>query len=69
MVVKVYGPVRAACPQRVMVCLLELGVEFEVVPVDLQAGEQKQPHILARQVRNPYCLTILYKFTNIQLGV
>ncbi|KAM5558313.1 glutathione S-transferase F11-like [Rosa sericea] len=49
MVVKVYGPVRAACPQRVMVCLLEKGVEFEVVHVDLQAGEQKQPHILARQ--------------------
>ncbi|XP_004288578.1 PREDICTED: glutathione S-transferase F11-like [Fragaria vesca subsp. vesca] len=49
MVLKVYGPVRAACPQRVMVCLLELGVEFEIVPVDLQAGEQKQPHILARQ--------------------
>ncbi|XP_062004969.1 glutathione S-transferase F11-like [Rosa rugosa] len=49
MVVKVYGPVRAACPQRVMICLLEKGVEFEVVHVDLQAGEQKQPHILARQ--------------------
>ncbi|KAL6225735.1 hypothetical protein ACLB2K_004584 [Fragaria x ananassa] len=49
MVLKVFGPVRAACPQRVMVCLLELGVEFEIVPVDLQAGEQKQPHILARQ--------------------
>ncbi|XP_050379404.1 glutathione S-transferase F11-like [Argentina anserina] len=49
MVVKVFGPIRAACPQRVMACLLELGVEFEVVPVDLQAGEQKQPHILARQ--------------------
>lgn len=49
MVVKVFGPARAACPQRVMVCLLEKGVEFEVVDVDLEAGEQKQPHILSRQ--------------------
>lgn len=47
---KVYGPAQAACPQRVMVCLLEKGVEFEVVDVDLEAGEQKQPHILSRQV-------------------
>jgi glutathione S-transferase len=50
MVVKVFGPAKAACPQRVMVCLLEKGVEFEVVDVDLEAGEQKQPHILSRQV-------------------
>lgn len=47
---KVFGPAKAACPQRVMVCLLEKGIEFEVVEVDLEAGEQKQPHIISRQV-------------------
>lgn len=50
MVVKVYGPTAAACPQRVMACLLEKGVEFEVIHVDLEAGEQKRPEFLARQV-------------------
>ncbi|XP_058098135.1 glutathione S-transferase F11-like [Magnolia sinica] len=49
MVVKVYGPVRAACPQRVMACLFEKGVEFVVVEVDLQAGEHKKPNFLERQ--------------------
>ncbi|XP_031493897.1 glutathione S-transferase F10-like [Nymphaea colorata] len=49
MVVKVYGPARAACPQRVMACLLEKGIEFEIVSVDLDSGEQKKPDFLALQ--------------------
>ncbi|GAV61746.1 GST_C domain-containing protein/GST_N domain-containing protein [Cephalotus follicularis] len=49
MVVRVYGPVRAACPQRVMLCLLEKDVEFEIVSVDLDDGEQKRPEFLLRQ--------------------
>ena len=51
MAVKVYGPVRAACPQRVLVCLLEKDVEFEIVHVDLDQGEQKRQEFLLRQVR------------------
>ncbi|KAE8684678.1 Glutathione S-transferase F12 [Hibiscus syriacus] len=31
MVVKVHGPVTAACPQRVLACLLEKDVDFEIV--------------------------------------
>ena len=50
MVVKVYGPVMAACPQRVMACLLEKDVEFEIVHVDLEAGEHKTSDFLLRQV-------------------
>ncbi|KAJ9703022.1 hypothetical protein PVL29_004680 [Vitis rotundifolia] len=49
MVVKVYGAVTAACPQRVLACLVEKGVEFEVVHVDLDSGEQKRPEFLIRQ--------------------
>ncbi|XVE77491.1 hypothetical protein DITRI_Ditri13aG0066900 [Diplodiscus trichospermus] len=49
MVVKVYGPVRAACVQRVLLCLLEKDVEFEIVHVDLDAGEHKAPDFLLRQ--------------------
>ncbi|KAK3220226.1 hypothetical protein Dsin_014196 [Dipteronia sinensis] len=49
MAVKVYGSVRAACPQRVLVCLLEKDIEFEIVHVDLDQGEQKSLEFLFRQ--------------------
>ncbi|KAK4480048.1 hypothetical protein RD792_013105 [Penstemon davidsonii] len=48
-VVNVYGPANAACPQRVLACLIELGVEFELIPIKLEIGEQKQPKFLLRQ--------------------
>ncbi|XP_059451945.1 glutathione S-transferase F11-like [Corylus avellana] len=49
MVVKVYGTVRSACVQRVLACLLEKEVDFDVVHVDLEAGEQKRPEFLVLQ--------------------
>ncbi|KAB2073440.1 Glutathione S-transferase F12 -like protein [Gossypium arboreum] len=49
MVVKVYGPIKAACPQRVLACLLEKEVEFQIVDVDLEAGDHKKPDFLLRQ--------------------
>ncbi|KAF2290527.1 hypothetical protein P3X46_029392 [Hevea brasiliensis] len=49
MVVKVYGPVQAACPQRVLACLLEKDVEFEILHVDLASGEHKRPDFLLKQ--------------------
>ncbi|MFQ6663089.1 hypothetical protein Gotur_030731 [Gossypium turneri] len=49
MVVKVYGPIKAACPQRVLACLLEKEVEFQIVDVDLEAGDHKNPDFLLRQ--------------------
>nr|BAM72333.1 glutathione S-transferase [Dahlia pinnata] len=49
MVVKVYGPIRAACPQRVLACLFEFGVDFELVRVNLDSGEHKQPDFLQKQ--------------------
>ncbi|KAE9598832.1 putative glutathione transferase [Lupinus albus] len=49
MVVKVYGPAMAACPQRVLACLIEKGVEFELVHVDLDHLEQKKPEFLLLQ--------------------
>ena len=60
MVMKVYGPVRAACPQRVLACLLEKGVEFEVVHVDLDSGEHKRPDFLLRHVRDTIILFFFF---------
>ncbi|KAJ4831347.1 Glutathione S-transferase F9, partial [Turnera subulata] len=50
MVVKVYGPAYAS-PKRVLVCLLEKGIEFETVPVDIIKGETQNPDFLNLQVR------------------
>ncbi|CAA7051529.1 unnamed protein product [Microthlaspi erraticum] len=49
MVVKLYGQITAACPQRVLLCFMEKGIEFEIVHIDLDALEQKKPEHLLRQ--------------------
>lgn len=59
MVVKVFGSLRGACPQRVLACLLELDLDYEFVHVDLDSGEHKQPPFLLRQVTFLPCLNIL----------
>ncbi|KAL0396175.1 UNVERIFIED_CONTAM: Glutathione S-transferase F11 [Sesamum calycinum] len=51
MVVKVYGAAYAACPQRVLTCLLELGFEYELIPIDLHSGEHKKPPFLLTESR------------------
>ncbi|KAI3824626.1 hypothetical protein L1987_06090 [Smallanthus sonchifolius] len=48
MVVKVYGPAYGA-PKRVLLCLLEKEIEFETVPVDINAGENHNPDFLKLQ--------------------
>ncbi|MCD9559163.1 hypothetical protein HAX54_016986 [Datura stramonium] len=49
MVVKLHGSAMAACPQRVMVCLIELGVDFELIHVDLDSLQHKKPDFLVLQ--------------------
>ncbi|XP_010507366.1 PREDICTED: glutathione S-transferase F11 isoform X2 [Camelina sativa] len=49
MVVKLYGQIKAANPQRVLLCFLEKGIEFEVIHVDLDQLEQKKTEHLLRQ--------------------
>ncbi|KAF5940659.1 hypothetical protein HYC85_021826 [Camellia sinensis] len=48
MVVKVYGPAYAS-PKRVIVCLIEKGIEFETVPIDIIKGEHNLPEFLQLQ--------------------
>lgn len=49
MVVKVYGP-HCASAKRVLVCLVEKEIEFEVVPINVLKGEHKDPEYLKLQV-------------------
>ena len=65
MAVKVYGPATAVCPQRVMVCLLEKGVEFDLVHVDLDSGEQKLPEFLLKQVKTGLYTASIMKIVKI----
>jgi len=49
MVLKLYGSSISTCTRRVLATLEELGLAYELIPVDLFKGEQKQPSHLARQ--------------------
>ncbi|PIA38509.1 hypothetical protein AQUCO_02700010v1 [Aquilegia coerulea] len=47
--VKVYGMPLSSCTARVLTCLIEKGVEYELIPRNLAVGEHKQPTFLAKQ--------------------
>ncbi|KAK9155971.1 hypothetical protein Sjap_003451 [Stephania japonica] len=49
MVVKVHGTNYASGPRRVFACFYEKEIEFELVPVNLFAGEHKGPEFLKLQ--------------------
>ncbi|XP_057830328.1 glutathione S-transferase F10 [Cryptomeria japonica] len=49
MVVKLLGPAYASCCKRVLACLIEKDIEFEIVPIDIDNGEHKKPEFLALQ--------------------
>ncbi|KAG9085045.1 hypothetical protein FRC06_003756 [Ceratobasidium sp. 370] len=46
MVVKIYGLMLATCTKRVATVCNEIGLKYEIVPVDLLNGAQKQPEYL-----------------------
>ncbi|XP_043688641.1 glutathione S-transferase F9-like [Telopea speciosissima] len=49
MVVKVIGAPYASCTRRVLACLIEKEVEFQIIPIDILKGEQKSPEFLKLQ--------------------
>ncbi|XP_076885210.1 glutathione S-transferase APIC-like [Bidens hawaiensis] len=51
MAIKVYGSDFSIGTYRVLLCLAEKDIDFELVTVHLASGEHKKPHILAR---NPF---------------
>ncbi|KAL8167744.1 hypothetical protein V2J09_009243 [Rumex salicifolius] len=48
---RVYGLLMSTCTARVMICLNEKAVDFELVPVNLFAAEHKLPSFLSK---NPF---------------
>ncbi|KAK9055820.1 hypothetical protein SSX86_026905 [Deinandra increscens subsp. villosa] len=51
MAIKVYGSMLSTATLRVLLCLAEKDIDFELINVDLASGEHKKPHILSR---NPF---------------
>ncbi|KAJ4979492.1 hypothetical protein NE237_010272 [Protea cynaroides] len=49
MVMKLIGPPYASLSRKVLACLIEKEVEFELIPIDLFKGEQKSPEFLKLQ--------------------
>ncbi|KAK0576712.1 hypothetical protein LWI29_022266 [Acer saccharum] len=47
--VKLYGPPLSTAVSRVLACLLEKDVQFQLAPIDLSKGEQKKPEFLKMQ--------------------
>jgi glutathione S-transferase len=47
---KVFGSAMATSVARVLVCLEEVGAEYELVPMDFATAEHKSPAHLARNV-------------------
>lgn len=60
MTIKLYGAAMSTCTARVLACLHETGAEFELVPVNMQNGEHKQPAFLAKNVTPPCFVYLLY---------
>lgn len=52
-----YGP-GCASTKRVLLCLIEKGIEFETVPVDIGKREHKDPNFLKLQVHFFYFLKL-----------
>ena len=48
--VTVYGPPLSTAVSRVLACLFEKDVEFQLVPVDMAKGQHKSPDFLKIQV-------------------
>ncbi|KAF3446847.1 hypothetical protein FNV43_RR12027 [Rhamnella rubrinervis] len=47
--VKVYGPPMSTAVSRVLACLIEKDVDFQVIPVNMSKGEHKKPEFLKMQ--------------------
>ena len=52
--VKVYGWAISPFVSRALLALEEAGVDYELVPMSLQAGDHLRPEHLARNVRRPH---------------
>ncbi|KAK8486901.1 hypothetical protein V6N11_059723 [Hibiscus sabdariffa] len=58
--IKLYGVAMYTCTAKILACLQEHGVEFELVPVNVQNGEHKQLAFLAKNASYAQCDLLLF---------
>nr|GLL42598.1 glutathione S-transferase-like [Ipomoea trifida] len=68
MALKVHGTILSPGVLRVVACLKEKELDYEFVNVNLQAGEHKQPHFFALNVRLNLMISYIIIFEYIPFG-
>lgn len=53
MAIKVHGALFSTCTARVLICLCEKGLDYELLPIDMVAGAHKQQPFRSLNVRTP----------------
>lgn len=49
--IQIYGIPYSACTRRVLTTLEECGIAYELHPIDIIKGEQKNPEFMAKVIR------------------
>lgn len=62
MAIKVYGLPMSTNVARVLVCLEEVGAQYEVVPIDFSTGQHKSPEHTARNVSHIQLPLLFFSF-------
>lgn len=65
---KLHGLALSTCTARVATAIYEKGQDFELVAVNLTAGEHKQPSFLAKNVRYIY-IYILIVYVHVPIRI
>ncbi|CAJ2675811.1 unnamed protein product [Trifolium pratense] len=58
--VKVYGPALSTAVSRVLACLNEKDIPFQLIPLNMSKGEHKNPHFLKIHVCNTYYTSLVH---------
>ena len=53
MAIKVHGALFSTCTARVLICLCEKGLDYELLPIDMVAGANKEQPFRSLNVRAP----------------
>ncbi|GLA81457.1 hypothetical protein AtubIFM56815_005108 [Aspergillus tubingensis] len=62
---KVYGSVSSTCTQRVLIVLEELEIDYELIPINMRAGEHKGPSYLSKH--NPFGYIPAYQDKDVKI--
>ncbi|GFN16894.1 glutathione S-transferase family protein [Aspergillus tubingensis] len=62
---KVYGSVSSTCTQRVLIVLEELEIDYELIPINMRAGEHKGPSYLSEH--NPFGYIPAYQDKDVKI--